>query len=159
MHIFLFLLLFLQFPTAEDYQKMTSPQAQLARAEEVIKGRQESADRAVAEESKSTALHATWHQQGIIRNKEKQDFIEKSKAVSILDDPAKDEAVLKQKQKAADRAVEEEAKAATLQTNWHQQAVARTKEKQDLIEKVKVANHLDATWTWDDATSKFVQKK
>lgn len=101
MHIFLLLFLFLQMPTAEDYRKMMTPQAQLARAEEVIKDRQ----------------------------------------------------------KAADHATEEEAKAARLQTVWHQQGIDRNKEKQDLIEKVKVANHLDATWTWDDATSKFVQKK
>jgi hypothetical protein len=98
MHIFLLLFLFLQITNPQD---MMTPQAQLARAEQVIKERQ----------------------------------------------------------KSAEHAVSEEAKAATLQTTWHQQGVIRNQEKQDLIEKVKVANHLDATWTWDDATSKFVQKK
>lgn len=98
MNIFLLFFLFLQFPNPQD---MMTPQAQLARAEQVIKVKQKSAEHAISEEAKAATLQATWHQQGIVGNQEKL----------------------------------------------------------DLIEKVKAANHLDATWTWDDATSKFVQKR
>lgn len=72
---------------------------------------------------------------------------------------ARAEVVIAEKQKAAEHAVAEEAKAAVLQTTWHQQIVVRKQEKVDMIEKVKAANHLDASWTWDDAAKKFVQKK
>lgn len=101
MNILLLLFLFLQLPTAEDYQKMMTPQAQLERAE----------------------------------------------------------AVIKTHQKAAEHAAEEETKAAAAQVTWHQQKIIKTQDKENMIQKVKVANHLDASWTWNDATSKFVQKK
>lgn len=94
MQIFLLLFLFLQLPTAEDYQKMMTPQAQIARAESAIALRQKSVEDAVR-----------------------------------------------------------------MDKEWQRQIVARTQEKNALIEKTKAVNHLDATWTWDDATSKFVQKR
>jgi hypothetical protein len=72
---------------------------------------------------------------------------------------ARAEAVIKDRQKAAEHATQREANAAQAQVTWHQQGIARTKEKNDLIDKAKFANHLDASWTWDDATSHFVQKK
>lgn len=62
------------------------------------------------------------------------------------------EGAIKIKQDSVEAAVKAEA-------DWHSQADKRTQDKLALIEKVKTANHLDATWSWDDATHKFVQKK
>lgn len=41
---------------------------------------------------------------------------------------------------------------------WTEQVTSRTIIKQEAIDMVKKKYNLDATWTWDDATSKFVKK-
>lgn len=61
------------------------------------------------------------------------------------------ERVITQKQKLIEDAVKAEA-------DWKAQITTRTNEKNDMIQKVKIANHLDSTWTWSDTLGKFVQK-
>lgn len=77
-NVLLFLMLFLQFPSAQDYYKMESPAAELQRAEKVIVLKQKAVEDAIKAES-------DWAKQIKARQVEKQDLIDRVMKHNNLD--------------------------------------------------------------------------
>jgi hypothetical protein len=75
--LFLLGLLFFQLPTEDDYHKMVTPEARLARAEAVIANKQKSVEEA-------QAAKVEWERQIGARTKEGESLIEQVKAANHM---------------------------------------------------------------------------